>query len=345
MKRNTPLLALAAVATLALAACQDGAPTAPRAGATPLAAKGGNGNPGGHDYDASGGTPSDAVIAKLATLSGFVGNLSGDGASNCSDAHLGSSGVKIEDISTSQTIAGYVFTVRSDGTTLSFAPAAGSLPTYAITGVIVKGGPGYDVYSYASGNSATSLTVTRDGDTQGLTSPLNNGGNVPTISHFTVCYAPLTTPPKITKKVRLVDMMAPTMFDPSGVPMADLSNGGTAWITYEIEYRLPAGLAVTLSELVQGLNVNGALCPSAGLGISCVTQGFNSTALRSYTVPGTQTATVSGSGTVYITIDFTDKGAHCDRPFTNVLGVSLDGGRTVTSTVNSDPVILWPPRC
>lgn len=46
--------------------------------------------------------------------------------------------------------------------------------------VFVKGGPAYDEYVYASGNASDSL----------LHMPVNNGGNISTISHYLVCGTP-----------------------------------------------------------------------------------------------------------------------------------------------------------
>jgi hypothetical protein len=74
-------------------------------------------------------------------------------------------------------------------------PGQGQEVNVAITGagvvvdaVIVKGGPAYNVYSNAS-----VLPPALNPD-QHYISPLNGGGNVPTISHWFVCYH-LTTPP------------------------------------------------------------------------------------------------------------------------------------------------------
>jgi hypothetical protein len=43
--------------------------------------------------------------------------------------------------------------------------------------VYVKGGPAYDEYQYSTGNASDIL----------LHAPVNNGGNIPTISHYLVC--------------------------------------------------------------------------------------------------------------------------------------------------------------
>lgn len=73
---------------------------------------------------------------------------------------------------------------NSDGTYLNIVPQ----PGVSILRTVVKGGDNSNVY---------------DGtDLVGLHSPLNNGGNVPTISHWTICYSVdeiQPTPIKITK--------------------------------------------------------------------------------------------------------------------------------------------------
>jgi hypothetical protein len=77
----------------------------------------------------------------------------------------------------------------------SIQPGQGQEVDVAITGagvaidaVIVKGGPAYNVYANAG------VLPPALGPDQHYISPLNGGGNVPTISHWFVCYH-LTTPP------------------------------------------------------------------------------------------------------------------------------------------------------
>ena len=61
-------------------------------------------------------------------------------------------------------------------------------PGVVVDAVVVKGGNGHNIYS----NPAV-LPPTL-GPPQHYISPFNGGGNVPTISHWFVCYR-LTTPP------------------------------------------------------------------------------------------------------------------------------------------------------
>lgn len=81
-----------------------------------------------------------------------------DGANNGSDANLSG-------------------TVSNGGTRLNLT----ELNPVTIHAIVVKGGNGYNVYS---------------SNVSDMISPLNNGGNIPTISHWFVCYdvgAPVTT--------------------------------------------------------------------------------------------------------------------------------------------------------
>ena len=61
-------------------------------------------------------------------------------------------------------------------------------PAAVIDAVVVKGGNGHNVYLNPSFLPPTL------GSPQHYISPFNGGGNVPTISHWFVCYH-LTTPP------------------------------------------------------------------------------------------------------------------------------------------------------
>ncbi|HEU4560487.1 MAG TPA: hypothetical protein VFS20_21735 [Longimicrobium sp.] len=146
------LILPAAIAVLA-AACADGtslAPTATRAAAPPRAA---------------------AVAPTF-----FGGNISGDGTQVCNTAPVNAAGgwlgYKVEGYGSSQT-GGITVTVTGNNTI-----AWSATPHFAVTAVLVKGGTGQHVYYY-DGNAA--------GDA-GLVSPLNNAGNLPDISHYTVCY-------------------------------------------------------------------------------------------------------------------------------------------------------------
>jgi RHS repeat-associated protein len=85
------------------------------------------------------------------------------------------------DVSRTYSKAGTTFdaTVDSTDTYVSFMTNSPGFTVY------IKGGPAYDTYDY----TGTTKNPAYSSDT-GLHSPLNNGGNVPTISHYLVCGQP-----------------------------------------------------------------------------------------------------------------------------------------------------------
>ena len=72
-----------------------------------------------------------------------------------------------------------------------------------IVAVVMKGGPAYNVYTADSGDGLANYTPlgveaeNTDGlpSPQNYISPLNNGGNIPAISHWFICYTGGETPP------------------------------------------------------------------------------------------------------------------------------------------------------
>jgi hypothetical protein len=91
--------------------------------------------------------------------------------------------------------------------------------TVVIEAVIVKGSDGYNVYS----NPAD--LPPQLGPPQHYISPINNGGNVPNISHWFVCYH-LATPPEAGSI-----SLAKTVVAPNGVPVEDLPTSFHAEVT------------------------------------------------------------------------------------------------------------------
>lgn len=314
MKRYTPLFTLAA---LALAACQDTAPTGVHPSTAPLADKGGNGKGNGNGNTlAAGLTSSPGGIVPNAV----DGNTSGDGSSDCSKLFPGSMAVKV-DGNYDQTVAGYAFHV-SDGTTLSFSRSS---PGYAITGVLVKGGSAYDAYNYSKRNDGMTLGVTADG---GLTSPRvgNDGKNIPDISHYVVCYVR-----NIHVEKKLVAVMTTLNGSTAMVPDGSWSSGGpvvipqgqTRWLRFEITYEQAPGASGTLTE-------NGPeVCGSLGGGFGCSSPDFTTSDPNSGKFP------VTGSGTKTITLDIKNNGCG-DGTLTNkvmfdaaLLGTSASASVTI----------------
>ena len=91
-------------------------------------------------------------------------------------------------------------------------------PFAVIDAVVVKGGNGYNVYSNPSFLPPTL------GPPQHYISPLNGGGNVPTISHWFVCYH-TTTPP--TGSITVLK----TVIAPDGVAATALPTTFSATVT------------------------------------------------------------------------------------------------------------------
>ena len=293
MHRQTPRLTTAVLAALALAACADShtlSPTAPAAG--PVMAKGGNGNGNGYAYKDLIAGPASSIAN--VPPSPYAGNTSGAGTADCS-SYGNAMAVKVED-NFNRTVAGYAF--RVDGGTVSFSRSS---PGYAITAVLVKGGPAYDAFDYTTRNgtalnSGTTLGVTADG---GLTAPkVGNGKNTPDVSHYVVCYVRNIRVSKRLVAVKASDGHGGMIADPSyhaGGPVV-IPQGETRWLQFEIRYEQAPGSTGTLTEIVPDL------CRSAGF--SCLSPDFTTSD------PNSAKFTVTGSGTKTITLDVTSKG--CD---------------------------------
>jgi hypothetical protein len=312
--RRSPQLMVMGLALAAAAACSESSSSrlmAPSDGASATKSSGGSGGTAGTRYTSMGGV----------TPTTYEGNTSGGGSSSCSALGFGSNGTKVDGAS-SQTIAGYKFTVSADKQSVSFAPVAGTTPTTAIVAVIVKGGPAYNVYDY-SGNFRLS-----DG---GLTSPLNGGGNIPQISHYVVCYGPkpVTPPPTLTKD--LIDVMThgstPGSMISDPVWLADKSVvvipiGETRWLDFELKYTLPAGVTGTITE--NSAEVCGTL------GTFILQCSFN----VAPTPNGIYSWNVSGSGSFLVMIDLGGGGGgSCgDRKFINTARLTTSTGTVVVVT-------------
>lgn len=253
----------------------------------------------------------------------YSGNTSGDGSRACSALGFGSTGVKV-DGAYSQKIGGYQFTVYGDGKTmLSFAPIGGTTPTTGILAVIVKGGPAYDVYDYTGKN------ITSDG---GLNSPLNGGGNVPTISHYVVCYGPAPVPPVTPVFEKKLTNVYSGMI--GSIPINDpnwsmgqtlvIPRGETRWLHYELRYTLPTGTTAVVSENTT------AVCGTVPTGAEC--------AFADWPAPVTTTGGVwTWSSNPYTTgfaggIDIKNNGACGERDFKNTATLAVSNGVTTSAS-------------
>jgi len=120
---------------------------------------------------------------------------------SCSQVGFGDSKTAFASGTNGINVDGIVGTTTG-GTTANIATP---LPAgIVIQAVVMKGGPAYNVYSDGSGSVPANHTplgvvvgVNDDGlaSPQNYISPLNGGGNIPTISHWFICYTGGETPP------------------------------------------------------------------------------------------------------------------------------------------------------
>ena len=163
-------------------------------------------------------------------------------------------------------------------------------PLAVIDAVVVKGGNGYNVYSTPSFLPPTL------GPPQHYISPFNGGGNVPTISHWFVCYHLTTPPPTGSIAVRKA------VIAPDGVTATALPTTFTATVTcgqQAVVVTLPGGGGVgTPDPALSGL-APGTICT-----VVEDTNGLPSGTVVSYDPPGADTTgvTISAGAGVEVTI-------------------------------------------
>jgi hypothetical protein len=174
-----------------------------------------------------------------------------------------------------------------------------------IDAVIVKGGPNYNLYT-----NPTFLPPTLAPD-QHYIAPLVGAGNVPTISHWFVCYT-LTAPPE-TGSLRVTKVVGA----PDGTPVTPLPTSYTATVTCTdpVDDVSAATNQVSVVTFGAGGGVGVAVPPLDGLDIGTVctvvedTTGFDAKTVVTYDPAGANTDGVeipdSEVGvTVQITNDF-----------------------------------------
>jgi len=99
-----------------------------------------------------------------------------------------------------------------NGTTVNVDdPSAG----VTIDAVVVKGGPAYNVYSTNSGDPAGNHVPPAEALPTEYIAPLNGGGNVPTVSHWFICYSGEVPPPD-TGSLAVTKVVVP--FTGTGTP-------------------------------------------------------------------------------------------------------------------------------
>ena len=108
-----------------------------------------------------------------------AGNITSCPAGTTTFINTSDTGPGNQSASYSHGLTTFQATVDSTGTFISFTTNSPSFTVY------VKGGPAYDTYDY----TGTTAHPAYPSDT-GLHSPVNNGGNIATISHYLVCGQP-----------------------------------------------------------------------------------------------------------------------------------------------------------
>ena len=128
------------------------------------------------------------LVSAALVMAGFVGSASADSPSDpraefhegnvttCADVGFPNDTILFVNGANDGADANVSGTVSAGGTVLNVTNIGG----VTIHAIVVKGGNGYNVYSSIVPN---------------MISPLNNGGQIPAISHWFVCYGPPEPPP------------------------------------------------------------------------------------------------------------------------------------------------------
>jgi hypothetical protein len=124
---------------------------------------------------------------------------------------------------------GNVSGVVVDGTTVNVDdPGAGVV----IDAVVVKGGPAYNVYSTNSGSPAGNHVPPAEDLPTEYISPLNGGGNIPTVSHWFICYSGEAPPPD-TGSLAVTKVVVP--LDPTLTPVQTIPTSFTVHVECDDE--------------------------------------------------------------------------------------------------------------
>ena len=272
-------------------------------------------------------TPSDprAVAAPgnvtTCAAAGFPGTIQMGSPTNGNASDANVSG-------TVATNAGTVHPAEGQEVNIAITPGA----NVVIDAVIVKGGPAYNVYSNPAVLPPTLLPP------QHYISPFNGGGNVPTISHWFVCYHPTTPlPPGSLGVVK-------TVIGPNGIPVTPLPTSYTALVNcndanpahQNVTVTIPSGGGAGVPVLT-GIPA-GAICTvveqntasfPAGSAVTYNPLGANTTGV---TISGTATTAVS------ITNDFSATAVQMGsvQVLKAVVPSGASGPATFTATVVCD---------
>jgi hypothetical protein len=166
-----------------------------------------------------------------------------------------------------------------------------------IDAVIVKGGPAFNVYSNPS------VLPPALGPDQHYISPLNGGGNVPTISHWGVCYH-LTTPPPVGSLTVTKVVIRPP-FGQSATPLptslsalVNCTDGIPAHMNATVTMPLGGGVGTpTLTGITDG-----AVCTV----VEQNTATFPAETIVSYTPAGANTTGITVTGGTAAAVSITN---------------------------------------
>ncbi|NUR72323.1 MAG: hypothetical protein HOU81_16030 [Hamadaea sp.] len=161
----------------------------------------------------------------------------------------------------------YVVGTTSGGKYVNVAiTPAGTAAGVVVDAVVVKGGDGYNVYR------APYVPPTLPPD-QNYQSPLTNGGNVPDISHWFVCYH-LEEQPGTNEHAVLSKVVIP----PPGVPVEDLPTTYTVTVSctgfppFDVTFNSGGGAAIAGQEKLD-LIPDGTVCTVAEQNTDTVPDG------------------------------------------------------------------------
>lgn len=222
-----------------------------------------------------------------------------------------------QSVSYSHNITTFQATVNSAGTLLSFTTNSPSFTVY------VKGGPAYDTYDY----TGTTAHPAYPSDA-GLHSPVNNGGNIATISHYLVCGQPAKASPTLTT--------TPSAGGTAGTVV--LNDAGT----------LSAGMSPTGSITFNLYGPSDTTCS----GTPAYTQTVAVSGDGSYTTTNTNPASVAGkwNWTATYSGDSGNNSASsaCGQETVTVTAVvppgSCEGSGSISALVSGKNVISYVPK-
>jgi hypothetical protein len=170
-----------------------------------------------------------------------------------------------------------------DGTTVNVDdPPAGVV----IQAVVVKGGPAYNVYSTNSGTPPCNHVPPAEDTPTEYISPLNGGGNVPTVSHWFICYTSETPPD--TGSLAVTKVVTP--FTGTGTPLEPIP------VTFTINVTCDDG---TNENLVLPTIEEGGIENFTGV-VTDIEDGAECTVSETSAVPSGTTVTYTPSPNVTI---------------------------------------------